>query len=51
MCICSFFLYLSLSLSPAPACISDVKINDGPPFLFLGGGGVGEVRGKSILDW
>ena len=49
-----YFVYfsLSLSLSPAPACISNVKINDGLPFFFVGGGEGGwEVRGKSILDW
>ena len=36
-----YFVYfsLSLSLSPAPACISNVKINDGLPFFFGGGGG------------
>lgn len=46
-----YFVYfsLSLSLSLSPACISNVKINDGLPFFFGGGEGGWEVRGEEHL--
>lgn len=46
-----YFVYfsLSLSLSLSPACISNVKINDGLPFFLGGGEGGWEVRGEEHL--
>lgn len=41
--------FVDLSLSPAPACISLIKLMmDWTTVFFVGGW---EVRGKSILDW